>query len=222
MNNLAENSVSYNEEAYIYALFSQAEDYPNYVLNELIQLTQQKNVIDVGCGNGKYAKLLKPYVHNIIGMDKAISQLILAQHNNPDIPFFQGDATDIALLDNSQETVLSCWMLGTILESNRQLQALHEMKRICSKQVVLVENNIGSQFELLRGRNPLYDNRTHNYNSWLLEQGFVLHKTIHTYFQFDSIKNAQLVFNSIWGNRLTQDIENNIIEHSINIYVFNK
>lgn len=223
LHNLSENSLSYGKSANIYELFSQAEDYPQLVLQELIQLTSNKTVADIGCGNGKYVYLLQPWVKTILGMDKSIEQLKIAKNYSiiNQALFFQCDATQIALPNNSQDIVLSCWMLGTILDQDRQETALNEMKRICKDKIILVENNIGSQFELLRGRDPNIDQRTYLYNQWLIDQGFTLYKTVHSYFQFENKQVAQFVFSSIWKDRLTQAINDKKINHSINIYIYN-
>lgn len=225
-NNLAEDSVSYNNEAEIYKIFSQAEDYPNKIFEQLLPLIKDKKIIDIGCGNGKYCSLLSAYVKNIIAIDKSIEQLKLAYANNTasNISFLQADATHIPLSDNSTDVVFSSWMLGTITDPLRQLEALTEMKRVCKKEgfIILIENSLDSEFEILRGRYSKIDNRTATYNNWLISQGFKVHSKIDTFFKFKDQITAQHVFSSIWKSRLTKNIEKDMIEHKVDIYIYQK
>jgi ubiquinone/menaquinone biosynthesis C-methylase UbiE len=222
-NDLSENSISYQNQADVYQLFSNAEDYNGLVLEKIIPLIQNHTLIDIGCGNGKYCHLLKYVANHIIGIDKSIEHLAKDSFNSKaDVVFLQADATYLPLANNSTDIVLACWMLGTITQRDRQLQALQEMKRVCNNKIILIENNIDSEFELLRGRHSLSDNRTNEYNTWLIGQGFSLYQTIDTFFEFETSDMAQHVFSSIWQDRLTKKIINNKIEHSINIYVYQK
>lgn len=222
-NNLAEDSISYKNEADIYQIFSEAEDYPQKILEEIIPVIHNKNMVDLGCGNGKYSSLLSIYAKSIISIDKSFEQLTLANKNNNSFntQFLQADATHIPLNHNEVDIVFSSWMLGTILDPERQLQALNEMKRICIKNgcIVLIENALDSEFELLRGRDSKKDNRTANYNNWLISQGFKIHSTINTYFKFENLQVAQYVFESIWKDRLTKKVTSNIVEHKVHIFI---
>lgn len=227
-NNLSENSKAYYQNVDAYQLFSQAEDYPNKILPNLIRLTKGKTVVDVGCGNGKYCHLLKETVQSIIGIDKSYEQLKLAKNLNnmrsnlSGNLFIQGDATLLPMPDNSTDIALACWMLGTIVDQTRQIQALNEMKRITNEKIILIENQVGSEFESLRGRFPDALERTQKYNNWLIEQGFQLQEVVSTYFQFHNVDTAQHTFRAIWGNKLIRPITNKKIEHQVAVFVWEK
>jgi ubiquinone/menaquinone biosynthesis C-methylase UbiE len=225
VNNLSEESASYRSMAHIYEEFSIAEDYPEYILKELLPRVFDKKVADIGCGNGKYLKALSPYVTSIIGLDKSFEQVTLAQKNciaKPNILVSLADATHIPLPNHSVDVVMACWMLGTILEQARQEEVILEMKRICKPdgKIILIENLEDSQFEKLRGRSPDPLERTANYNNFLLSQGFNLNQTIYTYFNFESTERAKDVFHKIWKDRLVGEINTKFIEHKVGLFCY--
>lgn len=225
VNNLSEESASYRSLAHIYKEFSIAEDYPEYVLRELIPHVLDKKVADIGCGNGKYLKALSPYATSIVGIDKSFEQVTLAQKNciaKQNVLVSLADATNIPLANNSVDIVMACWMLGTILEPSRQEEVIAEMKRICKPKgkILLIENLENSQFEKLRGRSPDPLERTANYNKFLLSKGFTLNQTIYTYFNFDSVERAKDVFHTIWKERIIGEIKSKCIEHKVGLFCY--
>lgn len=221
MSNLSEFSKSYRQEARIYELFSLAEDKPDLIWRYLINEFKNKDVLDVGCGNGKYLRKLNSVCSTAIGLDLAYEQLTLASN---DCKVIQANASALPFASERFDSILSCWVLGTILDIERRAVCLNEMRRVCKHggSIFLVENNVGSAFEDLRGRNPQIDNRTQDYNNWILSQGFFVEKCFHSYFEFQSIKQAREVFYSIWGNKITKPILSEFIEHDIVIFKYIK
>jgi ubiquinone/menaquinone biosynthesis C-methylase UbiE len=224
-NNLSEYSNSYRSLANIYEEFSSAEDYPEKLLPCLIPHIRGKVVADIGCGNGKYLNLFSTYCYSMIGLDKSFEQVNLAKDKCSEelnVSVIQADATEIPLVEHSVDVVLACWMLGTILERDRQEQVIKEMKRICKPggKIIFIENMPRSEFEALRGRFPDPLNRTEEYNNFLMEQGFELWSSINTHFEFSSIEKAREVFKTIWKDRLVGEINSNIIKHKIGIFCY--
>lgn len=223
MNNLSELSKSYYTENDIYETFSYNEDFPHYIFDALVPLLHNKNFLDLGCGNGKYLNLFSSDCPNLIGIDRSFEQLSkITKEKN--IELIQADASQIPLKNESIDNILSCWMLGTILDKKKQEQVFYEMTRIIKPKgkIILVENDIGGEFEELRGRYPDIENKTQKYNDWLLSLGFKKHKQIKTYFQFNYPEQAQFIFESIWADRLTRCITSSKIEHNVIIFIYEK
>jgi hypothetical protein len=85
-----------------------------------------------------------------------------------------------------------------------------------------VENDIGGEFEKIRGRFPDM-RRTAEYNDWLQECcGFKLLKTIKSYFQFESAFEAQEVFRAIYGADAAARVNGAQIEHNVVLYMLKK
>lgn len=218
-NNLQENSHAYYEQTDVYELFSEAEDFPKLINVHLLEHLKEKEVLDLGCGNGKYINVLKPYVKSIIGADKSYEQLIKAKKYTENL--VQCDCTYLPFKEKSFDAVLSCWMLGTLAEKSRQIQALNEMKRVIRPggSIIFVENAAQGQFEEIRGRNPKVNPATQQYNDFLISQGFEIIKEVKTYFRFENIDLCHHVFNEIWRDRLTSPIISSTIEHDVIILV---
>ena len=216
MSDLSENSISYQQNADIYQSFSDAEDYPGYIADYLKTILYEKIVLDLGCGNGKYTGILNPLCQ-VIGADKSFEQVQKAKSNFPFSNFIQADALCIPFKADF-DYIIACWMLGTLVQPERQLKAIDEMKRCLKKngKIVLVENNPNSEFEKIRGRDK--DDRTKNYNNFLLDNGFQIIKEINTYFQFDSTEQANCIFKNIWGDKICFEMTQPILKHSVLIF----
>ena len=192
---LDEYSPAYRADAAAYLAFSEAEDAPGHITQALIPLITAKDVLDVGCGAGKYLQKLAPYAKSMMGTDQSVQQLEQAARCTPTASLVLADAAHLPF-EPQFDVVLASWMLGTIDDPERQRQVLDEMHRVLRPRgvVVLVENDAGSEFEQLRGRFPDSMNRTETYNRWLHRQGFRIHQRINTYFQFTDAQRAQQVF----------------------------
>lgn len=213
MSDLSENSKSYGIESDIYKTFSEAEDYPGYIFQYIKNLMFDKNVLDLGCGNGKYSHLLYPFT-TIMGADKSLSQVQRARELSPYVNFVQADCIALPFFEQF-DYVLCCWMLGTLIYSEKQTAALKEIKKSLKTngKIILVENDINSDFEKIRGRDK--DSRTQEYNYFLSSNGFSIIKEIDTYFQFESAEIANNTFKSIWGDKIQFELTEPRLQHKV-------
>lgn len=223
MSNLAEDSKSYHQEADIYERFSQAEDAPGKILSFLRPLVLGKEILDLGCGTGKYVLSLAPLARSYCGLDISPEQLTIAQRKArgiPNLTWLCSSAETVALPDSCIDTVISTWVIGTIKGLDRKRSALSEANRVLKKKgtIYLVENDVGGEFEFIRGRYP-HDTRTQEYNQWLeREQGFVPIRKFDTYFGFTTLAEAQSIIGAIWGPIAAQKVTKAEIEQKIVLY----
>lgn len=222
MKNLLKDSKAYYEDNDYYEIFSIAEDAENKVANYLNNISKKKIVLDAGCGTGKYLKVLENNAERYIGIDLSENQLTKARLKslNKDSQFICSNLSKIPLEDNSVDLVVSTWVLGTITNIEERNNVLNELKRILKQdgQIILVENAENSEFEKIRGRDK--DNRTKDYNDWILDKGFILDNVINTYFEFKSLNQTKKCFEIIYGDEIASRIVDNKIEHKINIYKY--
>ncbi len=224
MKNLLRDSKAYYEDNDYYEIFSIAEDSENKIANYLDNISKDKIVLDAGCGTGKYLNVLERNAIKYIGIDLSEKQLAKAKlkskNNNSEL--ICSNLSIIPLEDSSVDLIVSTWVLGTIIDINERNKVLDELKRVLKQdgQIILVENAENSEFEKIRGRDK--DSRTKDYNDWILNNSFVLDKTIDTYFQFNTLEEAKKCFNIIYGEEISSRIVNSKIEHSINIYKYVK
>ncbi len=218
-NNLAEGSRSYHDNAHIYERFSQVEDAPGKILAFLKPRVEGKDVLDLGCGTGKYLERLAPIALSYRGLDISPDQLAIARQKAC-AKFLCSSAESIDLPDESIDAAISTWVIGTIQGVDRRTKALSEATRVLRREgsIYLVENDLGGEFEYIRGRYPDIA-RTKEYNDWLeQEMGFVPVSKFSTYFDFKSLDEAKAVFGVIWGKEATQRVSRRDVEQRIVIY----
>ena len=218
--NLLKESRAYYENNDYYEIFSIAEDGEGKVDNYLKELAVGKIVLDAGCGTGKFLPSLEKYADKYIGIDLSSEQLNKAKSKSQkdNSIFIKSNLADITLEDNSVDLIISTWVLGTILDLDERSKCLDELKRVLKSggQIILVENDLNSEFEEIRNRDK--DSRTKNYNNWILSNNFVVDKRINTYFSFNSVSEAKKCFEIIYGQEIANKIKNREIEHKIIIF----
>ena len=219
--NLSEKSKNYYEENDIYEIFSIAEDYPNKIYKALLPEIKNKIVLDLGCGTGKFMSKFHKDTTKYYGLDLSEQQLNIAKEKVKDdnVEFICCSAENIPLEDNSIDSIISTWVLRTILEEDRRTKVFNEMRRVLKENgsIYLVENDIGGEFEEIRNRYPDIS-RTKKYNNSLENNGFKCYNKYETYFKFDSTEQAQKIFSNIWGTEIGKKVSKEIIKQNIVIY----
>lgn len=219
--NLSEKSKNYYGENDIYEVFSIAEDYPNKIYKFLLPKVKDKVVLDLGCGTGKFMQKFYKEATKYYGLDLSNEQLNIAKEKvkSENVKFICCNAENILLPNNSVDIIISTWVLGTILEVDRRNKVLEEMRRVVKQDgnIYLVENDIGGEFEEIRNRYPDIK-RTKDYNSWIESNGFTSCNKFQTYFKFKDKKQAKKIFTNIWGEKIGNNVNNDIINQNIIIY----
>ena len=222
--NLLQDSSAYYENNDYYEIFSKAEDGEGKVADYLSRLAKNKVVLDAGCGTGKFLEVLENVSSKYIGVDLSFDQLIKAQgkKKKDSTNFINANLKDIMLADNSVDLIVSPWVLGTVLDVNERLECLSELKRVLKPggKIILIENDEGSEFEVLRNRDK--DLRTRNYNNWILDNEFKVSEKFDTKFIFNNLIEARTCFLEIYGNGVADKIKSEFIEHKIVLFEFVK
>lgn len=221
--NLLKDSKAYYENNDYYELFSIAEDGENKVADYLKKHVLKKIVLDAGCGTGKFLPIIEKSCDKYIGVDLSNEQLIKAKSKSKkDSLFINSSLENIDLDENSVDIIISTWVLGTITDLNERNKCLSNLKRILKPKgkIILVENDENSEFEEIRNRTK--DNRTKDYNDWILSKEFKVVKRIDTYFNFNSIEEAKTCFQIIYGETIANKVINKRINHKIIIFEYKK
>jgi ubiquinone/menaquinone biosynthesis C-methylase UbiE len=223
---LSSTSEAYYQDNYYYELFSKAEDYPNYVLDILKKYSLNKIILDAGCGSGKYLEDIQSIASIYYGIDLSDKQISIASTKVSDknkVKLICSDLTNAPLLDESIDLIYCTWVLGTILDVDKRNKVLDELKRVLKPngEILLVDNNIGGEFEIIRGRYP-DTKRTLDYHNWIMNNKFKVLKEIDSYFEFKDVEEARKVFKIIYGDGIANKINDKKIEHKIIIYRYKK
>ncbi|RUM42930.1 MAG: hypothetical protein DSY35_04445 [Desulfurobacterium sp.] len=83
--------------------------------------------LDLACGTGEVAFLVKGRAKVVIGLDYSMSMLKVAKRKLPEIPFLRGDALNLPFKDASFDTVLVSLGLRHFGNTER---ALEEIRRV--------------------------------------------------------------------------------------------
>ena len=224
MKSLFKDSKAYYEDNDYYEIFSQAEDSKNIVADYFDNISKNKIVLDAGCGTGKYLRVLEKDSIKYIGIDLSNNQLEKAKikSTNNNSMFICSNLSNIPLDDNSVDLIVSSWVLGTILDLDERNKVFSELRRVLkiNGMIILIENDENSEFEEIRNRTK--DNRTKNYNDWILSKNFVIDKRIDTCFEFKSLDEARKCFEVIYGNEISNKIKDKIINRKIVICKYKK
>jgi SAM-dependent methyltransferase len=103
------------------------------------QASKGKRLLDVGCGTGMHASLLRRY-YDIQGLDLEPAMLAIARKNNPGIQFHEGDMVDFQLAERFD--VITCLFsaIGHVCTKARLRRAVKNMAaHLAPGGVLLVE-----------------------------------------------------------------------------------
>lgn len=222
--NLLKDSRAYHDKNDYYEEFSQAEDGECKVKDYLNKKANGGIVLDAGCGTGKFLEILEKNSNKYIGVDLSFDQLVKAKGKSckENSIFINANLQDIMLGDNTVDLIVSPWVLGTVTDLEERNKCLNELKRVLKPggEIILIENEEGSEFEYLRGRDK--DFRTSTYNEWIRDNDFVGDEVLDTYFNFNNLDRAKKCFLEIYGEEVANKVTSTRIGHKIGIFKFIK
>lgn len=219
---LAQGSEIYTSKANIYDLFSQAEDKPELVKRYFEQELKNKVVLDVGCGNGKYANLLASVVKGYVGLDSSDDQLKIARkkvNGASNVHFTHAYVHQTNTANNSFDAVIATWVIESIRNPSFQSKSLDEMMRVLKYRgsCYVIENSGNSEFDEIIRRTPDISTTKETRES-LYNRGFEEVEKFESYFLFPSMNEAKSIFQIIWNQEIADRIQSERIEHNISVY----
>lgn len=216
------NSKLYKGKAYVYEIFSQAEDKPQKVINYYKEIIRNKIVVDLWCGTGKFIQNLAPLTKKYIGIDISKNQLEIAQEkikSDTNIELINVSAHNIPIQEKSVDIVIANRFIGSIHDLSLRKNIIKEIQRILKKNwsIYFVENDTGWDFKDIIEK-WYGDKKTQIKLKWLEEEWFEKVESFETYFEFESVESARNTFKEIWWNEIALNINKKKILHNIVIY----
>jgi ubiquinone/menaquinone biosynthesis C-methylase UbiE len=89
----------------------------------------QLNILDLGCGNGKYIPLFKPS-HKVYALDNSEELLKIVNQRYPHIQTSNSDVTNTGFESNSFDHVISVAVIHHLNTLERRIQMIQEIYRI--------------------------------------------------------------------------------------------
>lgn len=104
------------------------------------------SVLDVGCGAGEHAKLLKKFCNTVYGVD-ASTNMVKASNNNFGCGFaVKADSAYLPFRDSSFDLVYTSSLLHHVKDSVRIDRTISEMVRVSKKTICILEFNSFNPF----------------------------------------------------------------------------
>lgn len=96
-------------------------------LVDIIGPVNGRDILDVGCGEGRYTRTLSALGANVTGLDIVEEFIVRARHGHPDGNYIVGSAEELPFADRSFDLVLSYLSLVDVPDYKR---AITEMCRV--------------------------------------------------------------------------------------------
>lgn len=107
--------------------------------NFLPYIKNNQNLIDLGCGNGRFLDFLKEHRHlKYTGIDNSSELLTQAQKLHPSANFILGDMLAIPEPDNSSDIIACIAAFHHLPDKKTRLKALEEMHRTLKENGILI------------------------------------------------------------------------------------
>lgn len=219
--NLAEGSELYHSKVKVYKEFSDVQDKPMKLLKFLKPKLRGKAVLDIGCGNGRYASLLAGTVRQYVGVDNSSEQLCMAKktaRKHKNVRFMLSPAERLPLPSESMDVVVSIWgAMSVAVGSGKQAKILKEAYRVLKKGGSIYIARSAPDDEWASLKRYRQTKKVWAYREWLVRKGFKVTE-ISTHFHFKSKNDARRIVRDIYGAEVAGRITSRIIKRRILLF----
>ncbi|MDQ1317408.1 MAG: hypothetical protein QG588_1060 [Candidatus Poribacteria bacterium] len=107
------------------------------------QLDRHKKILEVGCGTGRFTKILLSTESKVYGLDLSIhmlKQAISKTGKSEFVEYIQAEASSIPLKDNIFDFVYSIRVINQLPSREYAFEVIKEMIRVCNQEgLILIE-----------------------------------------------------------------------------------
>ena len=215
-NRTPEHREVYANHADRYELLVSREDYElniPRILNQILNFNS-KDLIELGSGTGRLARLLAPVAKSVLALDASPKMLEIAAEKLGDdgLQNWSVAAADhraLPVADRAADVAISGWSIVYLVVWNESAweaelaKGLDEMRRILRPggSIVILET-LGTGHE-----SPHLPDNLVEYISYLEQQGFE-HAWIRTDYRFDSLEEAKDIIDFFYGEAMLKEISN--------------
>lgn len=91
-------------------IISDPDNLEEFKLHGIVNFTD-KNVLEIGCGNGRLTELYHDITHRVTGIDLKLASLQIAAQDLPEANFTMADSVDLPFRNNCFDIALLAWSL---------------------------------------------------------------------------------------------------------------
>lgn len=134
-----------------------------YAYLQVAALTENKNVLDLGCNTGYGSNILLPSAKKIVGVDISADAISVAKkrYSGKDIDFMIIDGKELPFPDHEFDIVISCQVIEHIVDYNLYLS---EIKRVLSPNGIVIFTTPNALLRLDPGMKPWNQFHVHEFN----------------------------------------------------------
>ena len=120
MDEIIYNKEGYHHESEFYWDIVYSTKYGQYYTKKVKNFINKflnsdiKNLLDIGCGTGRFAIPICKKGYNVVGLDFDRFPLLMMQKRDVDVDPIQGNATDLPFMDESFDFIISIGVIKYI------------------------------------------------------------------------------------------------------------
>jgi len=214
---MVDHHQTYKTEADQYDKLISYEDFQGNLLptiEEIVHLNQ-KEILDLGAGTGRIARLVAPFARKVISLDISHAMIQVAGRkmhtdDRANCMFAVSDNRFIPLADRTVDMVISGWSICYLFDWFRDTWrheldlAFGEMRRVIRSggQIMIIETQ-GTGFEF-----PHPPGHIRGYFDYLGKTGFN-YKWIRTDYRFPNLETAIQIAGFFFGKELASEVNKN-------------
>ncbi|MGV8086616.1 MAG: class I SAM-dependent methyltransferase [Candidatus Woesearchaeota archaeon] len=114
--------------------YEQLFEVTKQLIDQITKDVKIKTVLDLGCGHGRYCKMLHEKKYQVTGIDYSAKVIESAKQLQPQINFSVGDGYNLDYGNKSFDLVLS---IGTLQCVSNHEKILSELTRVAKKAIII-------------------------------------------------------------------------------------
>lgn len=148
MNSEWNNWVSKSADPFVAVGRNHSEEQLSLIIDDIcmkLQISNQNNLLDVGCGTGVLVRQLKTKVKSIKGVDFSEKMIEVARRDSIGVDYFVSRSDDLPFEDNKFDRILCYSVFHYFDDYHHAFKTIDELIRCCSSGGLILVGDIPSR-----------------------------------------------------------------------------